>query len=295
MNILFTGAAGFLGSHLLPELIKRDYKILILKRSFSDVWRIKSCLLQVKSYDIDKIDIETVFQADKIDVIIHLATDYGRKNNNNIMKMLEPNVELPSQLLNLGVKYGVKAFINTDTSTGSRYTLYSATKKAFVEIANFFAANYEIKFVNMALEYMYGEKDDNYKFIPFIIENILKGKEIKATKGEQKRDFIYIKDVVNAYLAVLDNLLNFSGNYMEFNIGTGRSVSLKDFVRIVERISSKMADAKWGTVPYRKNEIFDLKADIEEAKNALNWQPAHTLDEGLKKTISWHMKGICNA
>lgn len=291
MNVLLTGATGFLGSHLLPELIREGYKVIIFKRSFSDVWRIKSYFSQIKRYDIDKMDIEKVFQDNRIDIIIHLATDYGRKNYNNLIEMLEPNIKLPSQLLNLGVKYGVKAFINTDTSTDSQYTLYSAMKKAFVEIAKFFTANYEIKFVNVILEYMYGERDDNSKFISFLIENILKDKEMKATKGEQKRDFIYVKDVVSAYLAVLDNIVNFSENYMEFNIGTGQSVSLKDFAKIVEKITDKRATVEWGAIVYRKNEIFDSKADISIARRLLNWQPKTSLEEGLRNTINWYKNG----
>lgn len=223
MNILLTGATGFLGSHLLPELIKKGHKVIILKRSFSDVWRVKDYFRQVKRYDIDKIDMERAFQENKIDVIIHLATDYGKKNNNNIMEMLEPNIRLPSRLLDLGVRYEVKAFINTDTSTNSLYTLYSATKKAFVEIAGFFAGNYEMKFINIVLEYMYGERDDNTKFIRFVIESILRGREIRATKGEQKRDFIYVKDIVHAYLKVLDKLGAFNKSFLEFNIGTGKA------------------------------------------------------------------------
>lgn len=67
-------ATEFLGNYLLPELIKKSHEIIILKHSFSNVWRIKNYLLQIRSYDIDKIDIEKVFQANKIDVIIHLAT-----------------------------------------------------------------------------------------------------------------------------------------------------------------------------------------------------------------------------
>lgn len=290
MNILLTGATGFLGSHLLPELIKKEHKVIILRRSFSDDWRIKNYISQVKSYEIDKINIEKVFKDNKIDVIIHLATDYGRKNNNDIMKMIEPNIKLPSMLLDLAVKNRVKMFINSDTSFDSKYTLYSATKKAFLEMAKFFISNFDIKFVNMVLEYIYGEKDDVSKFVPFVIYNILKGKEIKATQGEQKRDFIYVKDVTNAYIAVLDSVKNFKENYIEFNIGTGKSISLRDFIKVVEKITEKKAKIKWGALPYRKCEVFDSKDDISNAKKILGWKPKTSLEDGLEKTIEWYKR-----
>ncbi|MCD6398767.1 MAG: NAD-dependent epimerase/dehydratase family protein, partial [Candidatus Aenigmarchaeota archaeon] len=128
MNILLTGASGFLGSHLLPKLVKKDYNVIILKRSFSNTWRIKNIIPQLKSYDIDKMDIEKIFRENKINVIIHLATDYGKKNSNDVSQILKSNVELPTKLLKLGTKYGSSFFVNAHTSTNSEYTLYSAMK-----------------------------------------------------------------------------------------------------------------------------------------------------------------------
>lgn len=290
MEILLTGATGFLGSHLLPELIKRDYKVVVLKRSFSDVWRINDYLSRVKSYDIDKMDIEEIFQENRIDVIIHLATDYGKKNSNDVIQMLKVNVELPTKLLDLGTKYGSSFFINTHTPTNSEYTLYSAMKNAFKEIATFFVANRKTNFINMIIEYMYGEKDDDIKFIPYVIKGILRKKEIKATKGEQKRDFVYISDLVNAYLKVLDNLENLNEKFIEFSVGTGQSITLKNFINKIEKIIGEKANIKWGAIPYRKNEIFDSKANINLAKELLNWQPEISPEKGLNSTINWYKR-----
>lgn len=287
-KILITGATGFLGSHLLPALIDKGYDIFILKRSFSNTWRIQDVLHQIRSYDVDKIDIKKIFGENEIGGIIHLATDYGRKNDNDIIRMIEANIELPTKLLDLGIKYGVNYFINTHTYADNKYNLYSSTKSAFMEIARYFIANYQVKIINMRLEYMYGEKDDYTKFVPFVIKSILEGKEIKATGGEQKRDFIYVQDVAEAFLKVLDNLKNFNEEFIEFEIGTGNSVTLRDFVNKIEEEINKKANIKWGAIPYRKNEIFDSKADIEKAKQYLEWSTKYYISSGLKKTIDWY-------
>ena len=289
-KILITGATGFLGSHLLPTLIKKGYDIIILKRSFSNIWRIQDVLHKIKSYDVDKIDIKKIFAENEIGGIIHLATDYGRKNDNDITRMIEANIELPTKLLDLGIKYGVNYFINTHTFANNKYNLYSSTKSAFIGIARYFIANYQVKVINMRLEYMYGEKDDYSKFVPFVIKSILDGKEIRATKGEQRRDFIYVQDVVDAYLKVLDNLGNLNDNFIEFEIGTGKSGTLRDFVSKIEEEINKKANIKWGAIPYGKNEIFDSKADIEKAKNILGWYPKYDISSSLKKTINWYKK-----
>lgn len=287
-KILITGATGFLGSHLLPTLIEKGYDVIILKRSFSNTWRIQNVLSQIKSYDIDKTDMKKIFDENEIGGIIHLATDYGKKKDNNIIQMFKANIELPAQLLNSCTKYRIKFFINTHTFANNKYSLYSATKSAFTEIARYFAANYQVKFINMRLEYMYGEKDDYTKFVPFTIKNILGGKEIKATKGEQKRDFIYVKDVVNAYIKVLSSLEKFIYEFIEFEIGTGNSISLRDFVSEIEEEVNKKANIKWGKISYSKNEIFDSKADTRKAKQYLGWFPKHDISSGLKKTIGWY-------
>jgi len=291
-KILITGATGFLGSHLLPALIEKGYDIIVLKRSFSNTWRIQNVISQIESYDIDKIDIKKIFDENEIGGIIHLATAYGKKSDNDIIEMFKANIELPAKLLDLGCKYGGIFFINTHTFWNSQYSLYSAMKNSFIEIAKYFSANFKVKFINMKLEHMYGEKDGYSKFIPFVINNILEGKEIRVTKGEQKRDFIYVNDVVDAYLKVLVSLENISDEIIEFEIGTGESISLKSFVSKTERIIGKRANIKWGAIPYNKNEIFDSKANIEKAKNILGWIPNYNVNSGLKRTISWYKKSM---
>lgn len=289
-KILITGATGFLGSHLLPALIEKGYDIIVLKRSFSNTWRIQNVTSKIKSYDIDKVDIKKIFDENKIAGIIHLATDYGRKNNNDIIQMSKANIEMPAKLLDLGCKHGVIFFINTHTFSNSKYSLYSAMKNSFIEIGKYFTSNFKIKFINMKLEHMYGERDEYSKFIPFIIKNILEDKKIKVTKSEQKRDFIYVYDVVDAYLNALDNLGNLNDNFLEFEIGTGNSISLRDLLNKIEEIINKKANVniKWGAIPYKKNEVFDSKANIEKAKQYLGWSPKYDINSGLKKTIDWY-------
>ena len=199
---------------------------------------------------------------------------------------------MPAKLLALGINNGINFFINTHTFADSKYSLYSAMKSAFVEIARFFAANSQVKVVNMRLEYMYGEGDDYTKFVPFVIKSILEDKEIPATAGEQKRDFIYVQDVVEAYLKALDYLKTDGENFMEFGIGTGKSISIKSYVSKIEEQIGKKANIKWGAVPYGKNEIFDSMAQIETTRKNLKWYPKSDISSGLKKTVDWYKKVI---
>lgn len=133
MTILLTGATGFLGSHLLNALLENSYEVVILKRSFSNTKRIESLLPRVKSYDIDLVDLEDVFNENKIETILHTATNYGR-DGSSFFDLIQTNVLFPVKLLELAVKYNIKNFINTDTALNSSVSNYSLTKKTFFRI-----------------------------------------------------------------------------------------------------------------------------------------------------------------
>ena len=77
-TILLTGATGFLGSHLLKALLNEGHRLVILKRSTSNAWRIASMLDQVTSYDIDRVPLTQAFEDQHIDAVIHTACHYGR-------------------------------------------------------------------------------------------------------------------------------------------------------------------------------------------------------------------------
>lgn len=291
-QILLTGGTGFFGSHLLPELVSRGYSVVLLKRSFSNTARIENVLSKIKTYNVDDVDIERIFSENKIVGIIHLATNYGKEKNYDVDHMCDVNVRLPTKLCVLGQKYGITFFINTHTSADSKYSLYSAMKNAFIEVAKFFASNYQIKFINMRLEYLYGENDDFSKFIPLVIKSIIDNKEINATGGEQKRDFVYVKDVVNAYLRVLEKINSLNEGFVNFEIGTGKSVSINYFISKIEEEIGQKAKINWGAIPYSKNDIFDSKALIEEAETRLGWYPQYDIYSGLKKTISGYKEEL---
>lgn len=287
--ILLTGATGFLGAHLLPALLGEGYQVIVLKRRHSDVSRIAEYRKKITFYDVDgKRTLEQILDRHIIIGIIHLATDYGKRNNNDILQMCRANIEFATQLLNWAAKNKCQFFVNTHTYAHSGYTLYSAMKNAFLEIIQYYACNSSLKIINMRLEYVYGPKDDTTKLISAIIESLLNGKKIKSSPGKQKRDFIFVEDVVAAYLKVLNCMPRLSKGLTEFGIGTGKSLTLKSFVQKIERLVGVSGTIEWGAVSYRLNEIFDSRADTRLARRKLGWQPTQDDQQALMKTIVWH-------
>ena len=126
-TLLFTGGTGFLGSHILKNMVDCEDEIIVLKRSTSNITRIKEIINKMVLYDIDVTNPEIIFFEHEIDKIIHCATNYGRRFSNPI-EIIEANLILPLKLLDLGKKRDVNCFINTDTILDKRISSYSLSK-----------------------------------------------------------------------------------------------------------------------------------------------------------------------
>ncbi|MCM3677509.1 MULTISPECIES: NAD(P)-dependent oxidoreductase [Peribacillus] len=292
MRVLVTGATGFLGSFLVKTLVKEGYEVIILKRSFSNSYRIAKLTPHITMYNLDEIDLEIPFQdSRKIDAVIHTATCYGR-NNESIREIVEANLIFPLQLLEMAVSYKTRLFINTDTFSNinsiSNYLInYNLSKKTFLEWGKVISIKKKINFINVKLEHLYGPFDDHsQKFVPYIINSCLKNvPEVLLTPGEQKRDFIYVDDAVSAYLTLLQKGISKSTSFFEeFELGTGKETSIREFVELAHKITKSKTILKFGSLPYRDDEIMFSKANIEPL-TSLGWSSKIKLIDGIKEIV----------
>lgn len=282
--VLITGATGFLGSHLTHAILEKGYIPVILKRKASDLSRINDILRKIKVYDIENID--KAFSEQHISVVIHTACSYGRSGE-KIEDILKSNLMFGINVLESALTYNVETFINTDTLLPKNLNNYSLSKKQFVEWLK--VVSDKIQVVNLKLEHMYGRGDDSKKIVPWIIQQLSNNvSEIKLTSGIQKRDFLYISDVVDAYLVILDKRKKLE-NFVEFDVGTGYLVSVRDFVETLYKqylknhpeVSTKML---FGVVPYRQGEQMEVEENVEPLKS-LGWKPMVMYQDGIKKVI----------
>lgn len=289
-TILLTGATGFLGSNILKKFLSLDYELIILKRSFSNVWRIQECLSEVTSYNLDEMDLSQLFEKRKIDVVLHCATDYGRKTINPI-ELVQANLMLPLRLLHLSLEYNVKVFVNTDTILDKRVSQYSLSKKQFFEWLQLYSN--KLVCINVALEHFYGPMDDDSKFLSFVVKQLLEGvPSIALTAGEQKRDFIYIDDVVSAFLTILPQVETKAFGFYEFQIGTGKTTRIKDVIEKAKLIcGNEKSVLNFGALPYRYHEVMESSVDLQ-AISALGWKPTIELKDGLQRMIELEKKRL---
>ena len=294
-TVLLTGATGFLGSHLLERLLSEGFKVIILKRSFSNTWRIDHLNNKIKSYNIDHVEIESVFKDQKIDIIIHTAANYGR-NDENLSSIIATNITFGIKILELSILYDVDMVINTDTIMPRNTSFYTLSKKQFSEFCRIMSNRVGLKFFNLKLEHLYGPKDDGNKFVTMITRQLLKDFDcIDLTKGEQKRDFIYVNDVIDLFILLVEKKDLYSNNYHEFDVGTGRPIEIRHFV---EKIYKLVSDRKeihtklnFGNIPYREYEPMVIIENLEPVE-ALGWYSKISLEEGLMSLINYEQENI---
>lgn len=283
MNILLTGATGFLGSNLLTRLVQDGHNVTILVRKTSSFQRITNVIEQVTVHTIENISFHNMFVSSEIDTIIHCATNYGR-GEFDLSELLDANMIMPLQLLQAGCDSGVRCFINTDTILDKGVSDYALSKSQFREWLGRYAQ--KMVCVNIALEHFYGPYDDPTKFVSFIVRQLLDNIDsINLTPGEQKRDFIYIDDIVSAFTLILDNCASFESGYLDYEIGTGNSITIRDFVELIKQISGNThTQFNFGAIPYRENETMETFVNTA-AIRALGWYPVTSLIDGLSKMV----------
>lgn len=290
-TVVLTGVTGFLGSALLRGLLANNYQVVGIKRSTSDMWRIRQeanhPLLHL--FDIDRNDPAEIFGRYKVDAIVHTATEYGR-DGAPVYKILEANLILPIRLAELGIRAGTQLFINTDSyfnksnNSYSHLLNYSLSKKSLQIWLNQIAKR--LKIINAVLEHIYGPYDAKTKFVESLIQQIAieKAARVSLTHGHQKRDFIYVDDVVDAYLKLLQFGLTHEFGYKSFELGTGQSTQIATLAEEIKNLSHSPTQLGFGDIPYRSDEIMESVANNRELRQ-MGWSPKVELKDGLMKII----------
>ena len=286
MKILLAGSTGFLGRCLLESFIKNGHEVIALKRSTSNTNIIDKNLNDIKFYNVDEVALRDIFKNNKVDIVVNTVNNYG-KNNNSVSEIVMTNLMFGLELLENSIN-NTKAFINTDTLLYRNINAYAFSKAQLVDWM-IYLSNKNTKIINVKLEHMYGPFGGHNNFICWLVGQLRQNvHKVKLTSGLQKRDFIYIDDVVSAYEVIIKNISKFQ-DYEEFELGTGNSIEVKVFIEKVykeilkqQNINTKLL---FGAIAYRENENMDMKANIQKLVS-FGWKPEVSIESGIKKILN---------
>lgn len=299
-NVLLTGGTGFIGSHLAEKLLENGQNLILLKRSFSNTWRIDHLINKYSDnlilLDIDQIELSDIFETYEIKGIFHLAAAYIKSTEHEDMKnMMYSNINFPTELLDLAVKNDVKYFINTGTffeyslknlpltesSEIDSLNFYSTSKIAFEDILKFYSKEYGISAATLKLYTPYGPRDDENKIIPYLIINSLKNQEVNINNPNNRLDIVHVYDIVDAFIKLQNKILDLE-KYESFNVARDINYSIGEiFSSIKFNLGLK------SQVDFDEN-LISMFSNPDKIKNILGWEPQIDINVGIKITIDYY-------
>jgi len=302
MNLLITGASGFVGSHLLQRVLDRGIsKVSILLRDPENAWRLNtiSKMLNVHIIHGSLNDPDTYKKQLKIfspDMVVNLAWAGVEGSDRNSEEQWD-NVFYMLELMKISYQCGAKRFIGfgsqgeygnlnkkiSEKDFEKPTTAYGLSKLSSYKLGKILAHRLGVQFIWVRLFDPYGPKDGSNWFLSYIIKELLEGRSPKITHAEQLWDYIYIDDVVDAILKLIEK----DGIHGVFNLGSGKSIQLREIIEKIKKIMDVDIDIQYGAVPYREDQIMHLEADIEKISSQIDWVPMVGIDDGLEKTVNW--------
>lgn len=313
---MITGANGFLGSHLSIRLFREGAQVIgIIKEtpenSFLAITLKEANLCGIKIIKSDIVDFKSmlkIFKRYEPDVCLHVAAQpIVVIANKSPLPTLETNIKGTWNILEAARLCGVKSVVvaSSDKAYGEHKRLpyteeaallalhpYDASKACTDILARVYAHTYGLNTAVTRCANIYGPGDFNFsRIIPDTIRLAILNKDpVIRSDGTPLRDYVYIDDIVNAYLLLAKNLYNKKIKAGEaFNFGSGKPVSVLAVVNKILTITKK-AGLKPQIMSKRKisGEIDKQYLSSRKARKVLMWQPKYTLDRGLEETYKWY-------
>lgn len=326
MNILVTGAAGFIGFHLIKNLLDRscsivgidnmnDYYDPSLKKDRLKLLDKQSSNGSFKFIKLDLADREAMsalFSEYKFDVVISLAAQAGVRysienphaymdsNMIGFLNVLEGCRQIKVKHLlyaSSSSVYGmnIKQPFSTEDRVDFPISLYAATKKSNELMAHTYSHLYNIPTTGLRFFTVYGPYGRPDMAYFSFTKKILAGETIDVfNNGEMKRDFTYIDDIVegisrliNIIPTVQDSTLSTAiAPYKVYNIGNNKPVTLRRFINAIEDACKRKA--KENLLPMQPGDVPVTYADIDELINDIDFKPSTTIEEGISRFVKWY-------
>ena len=312
MNILVTGAAGFIGSHVCEHFIEHGHNVIGID-NFDNFYSIDLKYLNISSLkenpkfqfhegDIrDNKILSSIFSSDQIDIVIHLAAKAGvRPSIESISEYYDVNVNGTITLLESMRAHRVKKMLFASSSSiyGNNSKIpfsesdrvdnpispYASTKKSGELLCHVYTHLYKFDITCLRFFTVFGPRQRPDLAIHKFTRLISEAKPIPFYgDGSTSRDYTYIDDIVNGVSCALNHL----GGYQIFNLGESKVITLKKLVETIESILGKKAILN--QLPLQQGDVNLTYADISKAKAEIEYNPKCDIETGIKKFAEWYI------
>jgi UDP-glucose 4-epimerase len=300
---LIIGGNGFIGSHLAERLADEGYKVRVIDNFSNEMANLQSIKNKIEIIKGDYLDSEAIAEAlNNIDYVFHYAsTTVPSTAKSDPVYDIETNVIGSIKLFQFCLKHGVKKVIFS-SSGGTVYGEpvkipmqeddptdpigpYGISKLIIEKLLYHFYYAYGLEYTILRYSNPYGERQNpngTQGVIPIFLNKLKQGEKLTVFgDGSMIRDYIYIKDAIDATLAVFKS----DTKKRVFNIGSGEGTSINELLSIISKLVGKTFQTEFVKV----SGIYVQKVilDISRIQNQTDWEPTTNLEEGIKRTWNW--------
>jgi UDP-glucuronate 4-epimerase len=311
-NILVTGGAGFIGSHLVDRLLAEGEWRVCVVDDFNDFYapsvkrenvreHMKSASYRLYEADIrERLRLEDIFREERFDCIVHLAARAGvRPSLSEPMLYMETNINGTLNLLELAREHGVKQFVFGSSSSvyginakvpfseedpiRQPISPYAATKAAGELVCHTYSHLYGIRCVCLRFFTVYGARQRPDLAIHKFAKLITEGRAIPVFgDGTTRRDYTYIDDIIAGVRAAIDFD---ASDYEVFNLGESQTVELNKLIALLEKELDRHALVD--RQPMQPGDVPQTFADVTKARRLLGYNPQTKIEDGIKRFVEW--------
>jgi len=311
-NLLITGGAGFIGSHLVDRLLATNVERITVVDDFNDFYKpsikrdnIREHLKDLR-YSIHEADIRDlaaladVFNKSNFDCVVHLAARAGvRPSLSEPQLYTETNINGTVNLLELARQHDIKQFVfgssssvyginakvpfSEDDPIRQPISPYAATKGAGELLCHTYSHLYGLRCICLRFFTVYGPRQRPDLAIHKFAKLISQHQPIPVFgDGSTRRDYTYIDDIIDGVTAAIDYD---KSNYEVINLGESRTVELRELISLLEKELDTHAIIE--RQPPQPGDVPQTFADVSKARALLNYQPKTQIEEGLRRFVEW--------
>jgi len=304
---LVTGGAGFIGSNLVDRLLAEDWEVTVVDDLSSgkreNLRAAENLPVNLEQVDITSEHLEATVAAARPEIVLHLAAQIDvRRSVADPLHDAAVNVLGTVRLLEACRKAEVGKVVFTtsggciygepsrdelpisETYEGHPHSPYGASKRGVEEYLYTYEALYGLRWTSLALANVYGPRQDptgEAGVVSIFGGRLLEDRPITIFgDGEQTRDFVFVSDVVDAFMRAIE-----AGDGLRCNIGTGAETSVNELYQLLAELAGSSRAAEHA--PSRAGELAHIALDVSRAAEALGWKPRWTLRDGLAQTLDW--------